>query len=95
MNQVMKQLSSWLFNGIKLNPSDRYRPFYMTDDLQVRLESLLAERKQRTLSIDEEAEMMGLLELNRIFSFVNTKLASELWQLTRSGKSISSGQPRD
>ena len=78
MNQVMKQPSSWLFNGIKLNPGDRSRPFCLTEELQLRLESLLEERKQRSLSIDEEAEMMGLLELNRIFSFVNTKLASEL-----------------
>lgn len=82
MNQVMKQPSLWLFGGIKLNPADHYRPFYFSDELQSRLDTLLEERKQRSLSEDEEAEMMGLLELNRIFSFVNTKLASELWQST-------------
>lgn len=93
MNQVMKQPSSWLFNGIKLNPSDRYRPFYFSDELQLRLETLLEDRKQRSLTSDEEAEMMGLLELNRIFSFVNTKLASELWQSTNSPVNLSDEEP--
>ncbi|BAS55023.1 MULTISPECIES: hypothetical protein [Leptolyngbya] len=93
MNQVMKQPSSWLFDGIKLNPSDRFRPFYFTDELQARLEFLLEGRKQRTLSEEEEAEMMGLLELNRIFSFVNTKLASELWQSTTSLDNLSGDEP--
>jgi hypothetical protein len=93
MKQIMKQPSSWLFNGVKLNPTDRYRPFYFSDELQSRLESLLEERKQRSLTSDEEAEMMGLLELNRIFSFVNTKLASELWQSTTSPANLSDEEP--
>jgi hypothetical protein len=93
MNQVMQQPSSWLFSGVKLNPADRVRPFYLSDELQLRLESLLADRKARSLSSDEEAEMVGLLELNRIFSFVNIKLASELWQSTSLPDNLSDDEP--
>ena len=54
MKELMKQPSSWLPNGIKLNLSDQFRLFSFTEELQIRLEELL----------------------EKIFSFINAKLAS-------------------
>ncbi len=76
MNQLMKQPSSWLPNGITLNPSDQFRPFSFTEELQNRLEELLEKNKENLLNSEEEAELAGLLELEKIFSFINAKLAS-------------------
>ncbi len=74
MSQLMKRPSSWLFGGIKLNLTDQFRPFYFTDELHSRLECLLDKNKDRLLTSEEEAEMAGLLELERIFSFVMLNL---------------------
>lgn len=76
MKQLMKQPSSWLPNGITLNPSDQYRPFSFTEDLQIRLEELLQKEKEKLLNSEKQAELAGLLELEKIFSFINAKLAS-------------------
>ena len=72
----MKQPSSWLPNGINLNLSDQFRPFSFTEELQIRLEELLEKNKGNLLNPDEQAELAGLLELEKIFSFINAKLAS-------------------
>ncbi|MCM0593375.2 MAG: hypothetical protein HEQ35_01115 [Gloeotrichia echinulata IR180] len=72
----MKQPSSWLQNGIKLNLSDQFRPFSFTEELQIRLEELLEKNQENLLNPDEQAELAGLLELDKIFSFINAKLAS-------------------
>jgi hypothetical protein len=93
MNQVMKQPSSWLYRGIKLNPTDKFRPFYFTEELQLRLESLLERNREHQLDTDEQAEMAGLLELNKIFSFVNTQLATQQWQSTTLLDSSSVNEP--
>ena len=76
MKELMKQPSSWLANGIKLNLSDQFRPFSFTEELQIRLEELLEKNKENLLNPDEQAELAGLLELEKIFSFINAKLAS-------------------
>lgn len=76
MNQLMKQPSSWLPNGIILNPSDQFRPFSFSEELQIRLEELLEKNKDNLLNSEEQAELAGLLELEKIFSFINAKLAS-------------------
>ncbi len=76
MEQLMKQPSSWLPNGIILNPSDQYRPFSFTEELQIRLEELLEKNKDNLLTSEEKAELAGLLELEKIFSFINAKLAT-------------------
>ena len=76
MNQVMQQPSYWLPNGIKFNLADRFRPFSFNEELQVRLEELLEKNKERLLTPEDEAELAGLLELNRILSFINAKLAA-------------------
>ncbi|MUG91115.1 hypothetical protein F7734_00805 [Scytonema sp. UIC 10036] len=76
MKELMKQPSSWLPDGIKLNLADQFRPFSFSEELQIRLEELLEKNKERLLNPDEQAELAGLLELEKIFSFINAKLAS-------------------
>ncbi|MEH2461215.1 hypothetical protein [Nostoc sp.] len=76
MKELVKQPSSCLPNGIKLNLSDQFRPFSFTEELQIRLEELLEKNKENLLNPDEQAELAGLLELEKIFSFINAKLAS-------------------
>ena len=76
MKKLMKQPSSRLPNGINLNLLDQLRPFSFTEDLQIRLEELLEKNKGNLLNLDEQAELAGLLELEKIFSFINAKLAS-------------------
>ena len=76
MNQLMRQPSSWLPNGIKLNAADQFRPFSFSEELQIRLEELLEKNKDNLLNSEEKAELAGLLELEKIFSFINAKLAT-------------------
>ncbi|MEA5531207.1 hypothetical protein VB638_16805 [Dolichospermum sp. UHCC 0684] len=76
MKELMKQPSCWLPNGINLNLSDQFRPFSFTEELQIRLEELLEKNKENLLNADEKPEIAGLLELEKIFSFINAKLAS-------------------
>lgn len=78
--------SAHLYNDIQFDPSDKARHFQFSDRLQERLENLLTDRKNRSLTTDEESEMAELMELNQILSFVNTKLAVELWQLRNAGE---------
>ncbi|MFM7408216.1 MAG: hypothetical protein ACKO3K_16560 [Cuspidothrix sp.] len=58
-----------------MNLADQFRPFSFTEDLQLRLEELLEKNKENLLNSDEQAELAGLLELEKIFSFINAKLA--------------------
>ncbi|MBW4480002.1 MAG: hypothetical protein KME54_24980 [Tolypothrix brevis GSE-NOS-MK-07-07A] len=76
MKELMKQPSSWLPNGIKLNLSDQFCSFSFPEELQIRLEELLEKNKENLFNPDEQAELAGLLELEKIFSFINAKLAS-------------------
>jgi hypothetical protein len=80
MKQVMQQPSFWVMDQVSVNPGDRFRMFSFQPELQSRLEVLLEIHRSAKLTEDEMAEMHGLLELNKILSFVNTKLATELWQ---------------
>ena len=80
MKQLMQQPSSWIIDEVSVNPGDRFRMFSFGQGLQERLETLLECHRSVGLSEDEMAEMTGILELNKILSFVNTKLATELWQ---------------
>ena len=76
MKELMKQPSSWLPNGINLNLADEFRPFSFTEYLQLRLEELLEKNRENLLNSDEQAELAGLLELEKVFSFIKAKLAS-------------------
>jgi hypothetical protein len=76
MKQVMQQPSLWVMNQVAMNPNDRFRMFSFMPELQERLEILLGQHRSDGLNEDEIAEMNSILELNRILSFVNTKLAT-------------------
>jgi hypothetical protein len=76
MKELMQRPSSWLANGINLNLGDQFRPFSFNEELQMRLEELLEKNKENLINSDEQAELAGLLELEKIFSFINAKLAS-------------------
>lgn len=77
MKQVMEQPSFWVMDQVTVNPNDRFQMFSFMPSLQKRLEQLLEQHRASGLSEDEMAEMHGILELNKILSFVNTKLATE------------------
>jgi hypothetical protein len=51
--------------------------FKFTDALQARLDHLAERKKSDILSAEEEAELAGLLELDRIFILFNAKIIAE------------------
>ena len=51
--------------------------FKFTDALQARLDLLAERKKSDILSAEEEAELAGLLELDRIFTLLNAKIIAE------------------
>jgi hypothetical protein len=51
--------------------------FKFTDALQARLDHLAERKKSDILSAEEEAELAGLLELDRIFTLLNAKIIAE------------------
>jgi hypothetical protein len=51
--------------------------FKFTDALQARLDYLTERKKSDTLSAEEEAELTGLLELDRIFTLLHAKIIAE------------------
>jgi hypothetical protein len=95
MKQVMEQPSFWVMDQVTVNPNDRFRMFSFMPMLQERLEQLLEQHRSIGLSEDEMAEMHGILELNKILSFVNTKLATELWQSATLSDNWSENDPVD
>ncbi len=95
MKQTMEQPSFWVMDQVTVNPDDRFRMFSFMPSLQERLEHLLEQHRSIGLSEDEMAEMQGILELNKILSFVNTKLATELWQSATLSDKWSENAPVD
>lgn len=55
---------------------DRYL-FKFSETLQNRLDDLNEHLKQSGLTDEEKAELAGILELDRIFTLLNTKIISE------------------
>ena len=51
--------------------------FKFTQELQSRFENLLAKNKQDLLNSEERAELDGISELSRIFTFINAQLAAQ------------------
>ncbi len=79
--QVMVQPSFWIESGIKIKKVRNAYLFKFTDELQSRLDSL-SERKKSdalsdALSAEEEAELAGILELDRIFTLLNARVIAE------------------
>jgi hypothetical protein len=49
----------------------------LTDELQTRMEGLLEKNKTGSLSSEEETELNGISELDRIFTYLNSLLAAQ------------------
>lgn len=77
MTQVMVQPSSWVESGIKISQVRNLKLFKFTNELQSRLEELNATKKAGMLNSEEEAELTGILELDRIFTLLNAKIIAD------------------
>ena len=51
--------------------------FKFTEELQIRFEELLAKKKADSLTPEEDAEYVGISELQRIFTLINAQLAAK------------------
>lgn len=77
ITQVMVQPSSWVESGIKISKVRNLNLFKFTDDLQFRLDRLSEKEKAGLLTLEEEAELAGILELDRIFTLLNARIIAE------------------
>ena len=78
ITQVMVQPSSWVESGIKISKVRNLNLFKFTDELQFRLDELSEKRKAGLITLEEEAELAGMLELDRIFTLLNARIIAEL-----------------
>jgi len=73
MTQMMVKPSSWMSTGVVVSKvRDRYL-FKFSEILQNRLDELNEMLKTSDLPADEQAELSGILELDRIFMLLNAK----------------------
>lgn len=77
ITQVMVQPSSWVESGIKISKVRNLNLFKFTEELQSRLDELSEKKKAGFLTSEEEAELTGILELDRIFTLLNARIISE------------------
>jgi hypothetical protein len=77
ITQVMVQPSSWVESGIKISKVRNLNLFKFTDELQSRLDELSEKKKAGFLTSEEEAELTGILELDRIFTLLNARIIAE------------------
>lgn len=77
ITQVMVQPSSWVESGIKISKVRNLNLFKFTDELQSRLDELSEKKKAEFLTSQEEAELTGILELDRIFTLLNARIIAE------------------
>lgn len=77
MIQVMISPQSLLETGIKVEKVDHLRLFKFSDELQSNLEDLLDKNKTGSLTLEEEAELNAIGELDRIFTYLNSLLIAE------------------
>lgn len=77
ITQTMVQPSSWIEGGIKLQKIRGLNLFKFTDDLQMRLETLIDRQKADLLTPEETAELAGITELDRIFTLMNARIIAE------------------
>ena len=75
--QLMIQPSSFIDAGIQIKAVRGLFLFKFSEDLQERLESLNEKQRESKLSSDEEVELTGILELDRIFTLLNAKIIAE------------------
>ncbi|GAB1543374.1 hypothetical protein NUACC21_60480 [Scytonema sp. NUACC21] len=77
ITQMMVQPSFWVESGIQTSKVRNLLLFKFTSGLQSRLEELSEKRKAGMLTSSEEAELAGILELDRIFTLLNARIISE------------------
>ncbi|MBN4003675.1 hypothetical protein [Nostoc sp. LPT] len=77
ITQMMVQPSFWVESGIKISKVRNLHLFKFTEELQFRLEELSFNRKAGLLTSEEEAELTGILELDRIFTLLNARIIAE------------------
>lgn len=77
ITQMMVQPSFWVESGIKISKVKNLFLFKFTDELQSRLEKLSDNKKTGLLTSEEEAELTGILELDRIFTLLNARIIAE------------------
>jgi hypothetical protein len=75
--QLMVQPSSLISSGMKMSEFGNIYLFRFTEELQVRFEELLTKKKADSLTPEEEAEYVGISELQRIFTLINAQLAAK------------------
>ncbi|MEH2164203.1 MAG: hypothetical protein V7K38_24915 [Nostoc sp.] len=75
--QLMIQPSSLMSSGIRMSEFGDIYLFKFTDELQSRFEELLQKKKADALPLEEEAEYVGISELERIFTLINAQLAAK------------------
>jgi hypothetical protein len=75
--QFMIQPSSFIDAGIQIKPVRGLFLFKFSDELQERMESLNEKKRELSLTADEEVELTGILELDRIFTLLNAKFIAE------------------
>ena len=76
MIQVAISPSSLLDEGVCVEEIDGLRLFKFTENLQSRLECLLMANETNELSETDRAELDGLVELDRFFTYLNARLLS-------------------
>jgi len=74
---MMVQPSSWVESGITISKIRGINLFKFTDELQSRLEELSAKQKDNLITAQEDAELSGILELDRIFTLLNARIIAE------------------
>ncbi len=73
----MVQPSFWIESGIKISKVRNLNLFKFTNELQSRLDELSEKNKAGMLNSEEEAELTGILELDRIFTLLNARIIAE------------------
>jgi hypothetical protein len=77
ITKTMVQPSSWIESGIKISKVRNLNLFKFTNEVQSRLDELLEKNKAGMLTSEEEAELTGILELDRIFTLLNARIIAE------------------
>jgi hypothetical protein len=77
MVQVVINPASLLETGIQVERVDQLSLFRFTDVLQSRLETLLEKNEMGSLTPEESEELTGIQELDRIFTYLNSRLIAQ------------------
>ena len=77
MLQVTISPTSFLDQGIRIEVVDGLCLFRLAESLQERLEKLLETNETASLSSEEQGELKSLTELDRFFTYLNSRLISQ------------------